>query len=95
MKIKEVEIWLYILKMANHKLYTGITNNIARRLLQHAKGHSKSTKYHRPVILIHTEKHPNRKAARKQEVYIKNMGARKYLNRLFFEGKRKNLVIAS
>lgn len=76
--------YVYILLLSNNTYYTGITNNLARRLLEHNHGKSKSTCHHLPVILKHTEKFKTRNQARTKEVYIKNRGAKRYLNKLQF-----------
>ena len=74
----------YILQLHDNSYYTGITNNMAKRLHQHQSGQSKSTKWHLPVKLIYKETHTTRIAARRLEVKIKNSGALRYLNKLRF-----------
>jgi len=74
----------YILLLSNLTYYTGITDNLKRRLHQHNTGQSKSTRKHLPCKLMHTETFPTRKLARKKEVYIKKIGAKRYLNKLKF-----------
>ncbi len=76
--------YTYILLLSNLTYYTGITNNLNRRLVEHNKGESKSTRKHLPVTLVHTETFETRLLSRKKEVYIKNKGARRYLNMLKF-----------
>ncbi|MFQ5865601.1 MAG: GIY-YIG nuclease family protein [bacterium] len=76
--------YTYILLLSNNTYYTGITDNLVRRLLEHNQGKSKSTCRHRPVILKHIEKFKTRAQARAKEIYIKNMGAKRYLNKLKF-----------
>lgn len=46
--------FVYILECADGKLYTGFTNNLERRILEHQEGKSKSsfTSDRRPVELI-------------------------------------------
>lgn len=84
-QLKTTSVHVYILKLSDGRHYTGITNNMARRLMEHCKGESITTRKFRPVILIHIQTLADRKEARKKEVYIKNMGAKKYLNKLRFE----------
>lgn len=76
--------YVYILLLSNATYYTGITNNLTRRLLEHNQGKSISTRHHRPVILKLSQKFKTRDQARTKEVYIKNMGAKRYLNKLQF-----------
>lgn len=70
---------VYILKLANGKHYTGITNNLNKRLQQHQNGESKSTKAYLPVRLIFCVKGKNREEARAIEVIIKDQGAKQFL----------------
>ena len=76
------QYYTYILQLNNGSYYTGITNNIGTRLIQHIGGQSKSTKRHLPLKLIYKTTHTTRPAARRLEVKIKNMGAAKYLSKL-------------
>lgn len=83
---------IYILKLNNNKYYTGITNNIDRRLKEHLNGKSKSTKYHRPISLVSLLDAQNMKLARKLEVRIKNKGARLFMIGNKFEARYDDLV---
>ena len=76
--------YIYILLLSNGTYYTGITDNLTRRLIEHNQGKCKSTRKHRPVILKHTEKFTTRANARAKEIHIKNTGAKRYLNKLLF-----------
>ena len=66
------EYWVYILRCADGTLYTGITDNLPRRLAAHNGG--KGAKYTRgrgPVVLVHQESCPDRSAALRRERAIK------------------------
>jgi len=76
--------YCYILKLSDGRHYTGITNNLTRRLNDHNSGRSKFTSRFVPVQLIHYEEFSTRKLARQKEVFIKNKGARRYLLHLRF-----------
>ena len=76
--------YVYILILSNGTYYTGITNNLIRRLTEHNQGKSISTRKHLPVILKYTKKFNTRIEARKKEVFIKNTSAKRYLNKLRF-----------
>ena len=67
------ENWIvYILKCSDDTLYTGITNNVSKRIEDHEKGvGAKYTKGRSPFQLLFTEKHPNRSSASKREIEIK------------------------
>lgn len=64
---------VYILKsLKDKKLYIGTTNNLSRRIQQHNKGQSKSTKSRKPFVLIYRESYPSKSEAMKREWYFKN-----------------------
>ncbi|MFA5023345.1 MAG: GIY-YIG nuclease family protein [Patescibacteria group bacterium] len=71
-------LWVvYILQLSNGIYYTGITNNLARRLKMHASGHgSKLVRALRPFILVYTERAENRSSASKREIEIKRLSRR-------------------
>ena len=67
--------YVYIVQCSNGGLYTGITNNLRRRIRQHngiRKGGAHYTKMHRPVFLQHIERYPTRKEARIREKEIQS-----------------------
>lgn len=64
---------IYILECADGSLYTGITTDVARRLVEHRAGmggHYTRAKSARNVL--YTEPHPNRSTASKREAEIKS-----------------------
>jgi len=66
--------YCYILQCADGTFYTGWTTDPERRVAQHNKGvGAKYTSTRRPVALVYLESHPNRTAAMKRELAIKNM----------------------
>ena len=71
---------LYILECKDKSLYTGVTNNIEKRLEKHNDGcASRYTTAHRPVKLIYQEKQRNRSLALKREAEIKSWTRKKKL----------------
>ena len=65
---------VYILKCADKTLYTGITNNIARRLKDHESGNgAKYTKGRGPFKLVYQEFMENRSLSTKRESEIKKL----------------------
>ena len=60
--------------------YVGITENVDRRLDEHEKGKSKSTRGRGPFELIHTESFETRDEARAREKFLKSGVGRKWLN---------------
>lgn len=70
-KIKK-EWYTYIIKCNDGKLYTGITNDLDRRIKQHNRGRgSRFTRFRIPVKLLYNEVHPSRDAALRREAEIK------------------------
>lgn len=68
--------WLvYILECSDKTLYTGITNNLVKRLEQHNNGDNgaKYTRNRRPVKCVYQEKQQDRSSATKREMIIKKM----------------------
>ena len=65
---------VYILECKDKTLYTGITNDIKRRIEQHNAGKgAKYTVVRRPVKLLITFEMPSRSEAMKREYQIKQM----------------------
>jgi len=66
--------FVYILLCADGSLYTGITNNLAKRLISHNSGTaSRYTRARLPVKLIYSELSTDRSGATKRECKIKNL----------------------
>lgn len=65
---------MYILRCGDGTLYTGITNDVDKRMSTHAAG--KGSKYVRaklPLELIYTEKFETKSEALKRELAIKKL----------------------
>ncbi|MFZ2484813.1 MAG: GIY-YIG nuclease family protein [Minisyncoccia bacterium] len=72
--------YVYILlSRKDNKFYIGCTNNLKRRLTQHAKGEVISTKKRRPFKLIHYEYFINEVDAKAREVFLKSGAGHKQL----------------
>lgn len=65
--------WMvYILECSDGSLYTGITNDMKRRLEEHNTGRgAKYTKHRRPVTVRYTEYQDTKSAALTREAAIK------------------------
>jgi len=64
----------YILRCADDTLYTGITNDLEKRLAAHNQGlAAKYTRARGPVTLVLVEHCSDRSAASKREMAIKNL----------------------
>jgi len=73
-----MSFYTYILKFENGRFYTGITNNLKRRLEEHKTGKSISTKRFLPIVCYTFFVFESRKESRMLEVKIKNRGAKLY-----------------
>lgn len=72
--------YVYIVECSDKSLYTGMTNDVERRILEHnndtVKG-AKSLRGKKPVKLVYKEEFVTQTEARKREATIKNW-KRKY-----------------
>ena len=73
--------WIvYILKCADGTLYTGITNDLDRRILEHEAGHgAKYTRGRGPFELVYNEICNGRGEASKREIEIKSLNRERKL----------------
>lgn len=66
--------FVYILLCKDKSLYTGITNDVAKRFSAHKKGKgARYTRSHPPVKIVHTEKYRTKGRALKREAEIKRL----------------------
>ena len=67
--------YLYILKCADKTLYTGITTDLKRRLVEHNSGKlgAKYTHSRRPVKLVYSRSLKDRSEATREEARIKKL----------------------
>lgn len=66
--------YVYILRCADGTLYTGMTDDVEKRLKAHRAG--KGAKYTRgrgPLELVYTEQLPDKSSALKREIAIKKL----------------------
>ena len=84
------EQWLvYILRCADGSLYTGITNDLERRVIQHNAGTAaRYTRSRLPVVCVYSEPQQNQSMALKRELAIKALSrtAKEVLIRTMSEG---------
>ncbi len=76
---------VYMLRCVDNSLYTGITNNLNRRLMEHNEDNDKGARYtrgRRPVELVYSELHTGRSDASKREHQIKQLTRRQKLSLL-------------
>ncbi|MEA1926246.1 MAG: GIY-YIG nuclease family protein [Patescibacteria group bacterium] len=79
--------YVYLLKLNNDTIYTGRSDNLKRRIIEHQQGKVRSTKNKLPVLLIYYEAYLNKKDATARELYLKTgdgrQEARKQLRNVF------------
>ena len=73
--------YVYIVECADGSLYTGITTDVRRRLLEHNYSFkaAKYTRSRRPVRMMWTKECENRSEASKEEYRIKRLSRKKKL----------------
>lgn len=66
--------WVYILQCADDTFYTGMTNDVARRVAVHNQGRgAKYTRGRRPVTAVYWEACDSRSEALRREAAIKRL----------------------
>lgn len=68
--------YVYFLRCSDNSLYAGITTDLERRLFEHNNSNTLGAKYtrvRRPVTLVYSEAHVDRKAASKREYQLKKL----------------------
>ena len=81
--------YVYILKCHNNAYYTGLTNDLNRRIAMHNSGKgAKYTRAFRPCVLSYVEVFDTKEEALKREAQIKKM-TRKEKEELIGIGKRE------
>jgi putative endonuclease len=70
--------YVYILELSNKAYYTGITNNLDRRLKTHSDGKgSKYVRAHLPLTLVYKESCDSKSIALRREAAIKRLNHNK------------------
>jgi putative endonuclease len=78
--------WVYILKTKNQQYYVGSTDNIERRLKQHAHGNTKTTKRLEIESLVLKQEYKTLAEARKVELKIKKLKRKDYIEKMLKDG---------
>ena len=72
--------YIYIIECRDKTIYTGVTNNLSRRINDHNKGNGcRYTRFRWPVKLIHSEELSTQSEAQKREARIKSLTREKKL----------------
>ncbi len=76
--------FVYILRsLKDNGFYTGMTNDLEKRIKRHNSGLVASTKTRKPFVLLHYEEVADSKEARQREKYYKSGCGRKSIKKLF------------
>lgn len=78
--------WVYILQTGSKKYYIGSTDDITRRLRQHTKGDTATTKRLKVHALLLKQEYKTLQDARSVERKIKNLKRRDYVEKMIKEG---------
>jgi UV DNA damage endonuclease len=85
--------FVYLLRCADGSLYTGITNDLSRRVEKHNTGTaSRYTRSRLPVILVYQEAQANRSSALKRELAIKALTREEKESLIRAAGATKRIV---
>ncbi|MBI2514693.1 GIY-YIG nuclease family protein [Candidatus Wolfebacteria bacterium] len=77
--------FVYLVLCKDKSIYTGITNNLKRRLKQHQSQKAGSyTRSHKAVKILHTEQFPTKSQALRREAEIKSWRREKKLKLIKF-----------
>ncbi|MCX6658753.1 MAG: GIY-YIG nuclease family protein [Candidatus Bathyarchaeota archaeon] len=72
--------FVYLLKsLKDGNFYTGYTEDLERRLIEHNDGQIKSTEHRRPFEILYYEACRNQKDALHRERYLKTTYGKRYL----------------
>jgi len=69
--------YVYLLKLKNDTIYTGRSDDLKRRILEHQADKVHSTKHKQPTKLIYYEAYLDKKDAIARELYLKTGDGRR------------------
>lgn len=70
---------VYVLEDEEGKLYKGMTNDLKRRIQEHKRGKTRTTRKMIGIETVYVETFTNMENARKRELYLKSAAGRRYL----------------
>ena len=80
--------WLYILaNKETDRYYIGSTDNLVRRVEQHRKGYTRTTKILETYELVYKEEYKTLEEARLREKKLKSYKSKKYIKWLISTGR--------
>ena len=78
--------YVYILlNRAKTRTYTGVADDVNKRLAVHNAGRVKASRPYRPYNIIHTESFQTLSGARQKEKFYKSTTGRRKLKEMFFK----------
>ena len=78
--------YVYILfNKAETRTYTGVSDDVEKRLAEHNAGRVKSSCPHRPYKIIHVEPFETLKEARQKEKFYKSTTGRRRIKGMLFK----------
>ncbi len=84
-----MKCFVYIVRCANGRYYTGSAIDIERRILEHNSGKTPSLKNVLPVTLVFSQEFDRASIARKIEYLIKKKKSRAMIEKIIHEGQIK------
>ena len=80
-------VYVYVLYSNDfERYYVGMSDNVEKRLKEHNKGLSKSTKPSVPWRLVHSEQFETRMETRTREKYLKSAAGRRWRKKILIWG---------
>lgn len=73
---------VYVLQDDRGCLYKGMTNNLYRRLAEHRRGKTQTTRRMHNIKIVYTEYYPTEQEAFSRERYLKSAAGRRFLNKI-------------
>ncbi|MDO8577301.1 MAG: GIY-YIG nuclease family protein [Candidatus Wildermuthbacteria bacterium] len=71
--------YVYLLQLNNGEIYTGSTQDLKRRIVEHTEGEVASTKHKRPLKVILYEAYLLKSDAQRREKYLKTTEGKRFL----------------
>lgn len=78
-RIESMKPSMYILKSLSNRYYIGSTNNLVRRVKEHIKGKTRTTKILKTRELVYLEEFDTIEEARAREKKLKTYKSKKYI----------------
>ncbi|MFH1188730.1 MAG: GIY-YIG nuclease family protein [bacterium] len=74
---------VYVLRdKTDWKLYKGVTNDMKRRLFEHKRGKTKTTRCMQDIEVVYIETYNDFADARKCEIYLKTAAERRFIKKV-------------